>query len=316
MTKWTDVQNNTNYIKVLDHGFVGLVDKMGDDDSVAEAARISYATGTKKVNNNNGLIRYLVKHKHTSPLEMAELKFHIKLPIFVMRQLVRHRTSSLNETSFRYSVIDDDFYVPELEQIAAQSVVNNQGRGNTVDTNNARTVQKVIRELNETSFNAYKQLLGPEEGNEDMFDYDVNGFDGNYTGIARELARTVIPVSIYTEVVWKQDLHNLFHLLKLRMDSHAQYEIRVFANAMYDLIKDHFPICIEAFEDYIANAKTVSATDKNLLDVVISHSNTNGKSFKVSFEEIFDGYETQKDFLDYFRLSKREFDEFKALWKL
>lgn len=316
MTKWTEVQDKQNYIKVLDHGFVGLVDKMGDDDAVAEAARISYATGTKKVNNNKGLIRYLVKHKHTSPLEMAELKFHIKLPIFVMRQLVRHRTSSLNETSFRYSVIDDDFYVPELDIIATQSLVNNQGRGDTIDINNARTVQTVISDLNKSSFNAYKQLLGPEEGNEDMFDYDVNGFDGNYTGIARELARTVIPVSIYTEVVWKQDLHNLFHLLKLRMDSHAQYEIRVFANAMYDLIKEHFPICIEAFEDYIAKAVTIASTDKSLLDVVISHSNITGTSFKASFDAIVAGYPTQKDLLDYFRLSKREFDEFKLTWKL
>ena len=216
--------------KVHEVGFVRLVDIMGSDGDIADAARVSYGKGTRAVSDNRNLIRYLVRHKHTSPLEMASVKFHLKLPIFVMRQLVRHRTAKLNEYSGRYSVMSDDCYVPEPEYIQPQSMSNKQGRAG---------------ELSDGWKRKYKTI---EHG-----------------GLTRELARTVLPVSNYTECYWKIDLHNFFHFCKLRMDSHAQQEIQDYAIPMFEMVKPHFPIATEAFEDYSLGSVTLSRMERDIL---------------------------------------------------
>ena len=224
-------------IKVHDHGFVKLLDIMGSDEEVENAARISYGEGTRKTSATRNLIRYLMRHKHTSPFEMCEIKFHIKLPIFVMRQLVRHRTANLNEYSGRYSVMSDDFYFPKGKNLKPQSSTNKQGREDG-ELPNPGEIEFEIFRIFDGAKNAYHNLLGWD--------------------LSRELARIVLPVSNYTEVIWKIDLNNFFKFYHLRGDSHAQEEIQHFANAMWSLIEPHFPICCEAFTDYVLDAKTFS----------------------------------------------------------
>ena len=287
---------------VLDHGFVYLVDHMGDDAAITQAARISYGTGTKSVREDRGLIRYLFRHHHTSPIEQCEVKFHIRLPIFVMRQLVRHRTSNLNEYSGRYSEISEDFYVPEAAFIQPQSGDNKQGRDGIVSEASAAGVQWMMTAIGEHAYDAYRVVLGDRMGRDEKYPddllYDPYSetdplLDEDFPGISRELARTVLPVSYYTEVYWKQDLHNLFHLLKLRMDNHAQHEIRVFAEAMYDLIKPLFSLACEAFEDYQRDAVTLSRMEAALVRDLLA-----GKTTIASVD------------LAQYGLSKREFAEF------
>ena len=234
------------------HGFVRLIDVMGDDSSIADAARVSYGTGTRSVSDNRNLIRYLVRHKHTSPLEMVEVKFHLKLPIFVMRQLVRHRTASLNEYSGRYSIMSDDCYVPELDYIQPQSKTNNQGRGDDglSDRWKAR-YQETINDIRYKCLIAYNFLIG----NESI----------EHGGLTRELARTVLPVSNYTECYWKMDLHNFFHFCRLRMDDHAQQEIQDYAKVMYEMVKPEVPIAAEAFEDYSLYSISLSRMELSVL---------------------------------------------------
>lgn len=223
--------------RVLDHGFVALVDCMPRlapvgktaDYSIVQAARVSYGEGTKQVNEDRGLVRYLLRHRHTTPFEMVEFKFHIAMPIFVARQWIRHRTANVNEYSARYSIVPDRFYRPTVETVRAQSTSNRQGGDGLVD---AGTAEEFLGLLDRAEA-LYKDYLGLTE-----------------KGVARELARAALPVSVYTEWYWKCDLHNLFHFLSLRMDPHAQYEIRVFADAMYELLKPIVPISCEAFEDY------------------------------------------------------------------
>ena len=256
--------------KVHQHGFVRLLEVMGDDEEVVNAARISYGKGTKKFSETRNLIRYLMRHKHTSPFEMCEVKFHLKLPIFVMRQLVRHRTANINEYSGRYSEMSDEFYIPEDDYIQKQSKTNNQGRG---DESEEKGLVKF--EMNRSADGAYHAY-------QHMLNYDI----------ARELARTVLPVSNYTECIWKIDLHNFFHMVQLRSDSHAQKEIQDFSNAMYSLVEPHFPICCEAFEDYVVNARSFSAEEMRII------------------KDQLDGSWT----MDKYNLSKREREEF--LWKL
>jgi thymidylate synthase (FAD) len=310
MTTWNDVKDNPNFVKVLDHGFVGLIDTMGSDQSIVQAARCSYGTGTKSVREDRGLIRYLVKHKHTSPLEMCEVKLMLKLPIFVMRQLVRHRTSSLNEYSGRYSVLTDEMYIPQLENIQPQSTLNKQGRGGEMSDSDRLAAQKLITKATVDSYTIYKNLLG--EGTlEEHF-----GFSDEYEGMTRELARTVMPVAGYTELYWKQNLHNLFHMLKLREDSHAQWEIQEFARAIYKLVQPLFPAACEAYEDYIRDAKTLSGMDVELLQVLITRSNEFDLSFKEAYDHIVNQYESETALADAFRLSKRELTEFKQNFKL
>jgi thymidylate synthase (FAD) len=251
MTLRTEINFETdkNYVPVLDHGFVGLVDHMGSDNAIVQAARVSYGAGTKQVQDDRNLIRYLMRHEHTTPFEMCEVKFHIKLPIFVMRQLVRHRTASMNEYSARYSVLTDEFYIPELEQIQKQSTTNKQGREDSEwDWHDKRNVQHAFQRSFHNAYKEYASLLGKEDN-----------------GLARELARSVLPVGGYTELYWKANLKNFLHMARLRMDPHAQWEIREFAAAMYNLAKPLFPEACQAFEDYTINTVKFSAKEFELI---------------------------------------------------
>jgi len=256
MTLRTEINFETdkNYVPVLDHGFVGLVDHMGSDSAIVQAARVSYGDGTKQVQDDRNLIRYLMRHEHTTPFEMCEVKFHIKLPIFVMRQLVRHRTASMNEYSARYSVLTDEFYIPEFEQIQKQSTTNKQGREDAEwGFDEKRSVQHAFQRSFHNAYKEYASLLGKED-----------------SGLARELARSVLPVGGYTELYWKANLKNFLHMARLRMDPHAQWEIREFAGAMYDLVKPLFPEACSAFEDYAVNSVKLSAGEYDLVKNLIS----------------------------------------------
>ncbi|MDX2482618.1 MAG: FAD-dependent thymidylate synthase [Pseudodonghicola sp.] len=229
---------------VLDHGFVRVVDYMGDDSAICQAARVSYGTGTKSVSNDEGLIRYLMRHWHSTPFEMCEIKLHVKLPVFVARQWIRHRTANVNEYSARYSILDREFYIPAPEQVAAQSVVNNQGRGELLEGAEAARVLEILKADSARSYDNYQALISQ---------------DGQQ-GLARELARMNLPTNIYTQWYWKVDLHNLFHFLRLRADAHAQYEIRVYAEEICKLVADWVPFAYRAFEDYRLGGATLSAT--------------------------------------------------------
>ncbi|SDE37361.1 FAD-dependent thymidylate synthase [Rhodobacter capsulatus] len=237
---------------VLDHGLIRVIDYMGDDAAICQAARVSYGRGTKAVSDDRGLIRYLMRHWHSTPFEMCEVKFHVKLPIFVARQWIRHRTANVNEYSARYSVMDREFYIPAPEQLAAQSVVNNQGRGQVLQGAEAARVLDLLREDAMRAYDHYEDMLTPDA-------------DTGKLGLARELARMNLPANVYTQWYWKIDLHNLFHFLRLRADVHAQYEIRVYAQIMGDIVKDWVPQAYEAFEDYRLGAVSVSAKAKEVL---------------------------------------------------
>jgi thymidylate synthase (FAD) len=226
---------------VLDHGFIRVVDYMGDDGAVVQAARVSYGRGTRKALEDEGLIRYLMRHYHSTPFEMCEIKFHVKLPIFVARQWIRHRTANVNEYSARYSVLDKDYYLPTPENLAKQSVVNNQGRGEVLDAETAARVLGLLQADAEATYGHYEDMLGDE------------------IGLARELARMNLTLNTYTQWYWKTDLHNLFHFLRLRADSHAQYEIRVYAEEMLKLVEAWVPLSCKAFRDYRLGAVTLSA---------------------------------------------------------
>ena len=240
--------------KLHEHGFVRLIDVMGDDNCIADAARVSYGKGTRTASDNRNLIRYLVRHRHTSPLEMVSVKFHLKLPIFVMRQLVRHRTASLNEYSGRYSIMSDDCYIPEEDYIQPQSKVNNQGRGGELTEGGKKKYITMISDIT----NKAKICYGLMVGNKTV----------GHGGLTRELSRIVLPVSNYTECYWKIDLHNFFHFCKLRMDSHAQQEIQDYAKAMFELVKPKVPVAAEAFEDYSLNSVSLSRME---WDVIKKH---------------------------------------------
>ena len=237
-------------IPVLDHGFVRVIDYMGDDSAIVQAARVSYGKGTKKITNDRGLIRYLMRHRHTTPFEMCEIKFHVKLPVFVARQWIRHRTANVNEYSARYSILDREFYIPATEQLAAQSVANRQGRGDVLQGDEAARVLALLRDDAARCYDHYEEML-----NEDS---DGNPRDPDRPGLARELARMNLPLNIYTQWYWKVDLHNLLHFLSLRADAHAQYEIRVYAEAMLDIARRWLPIACEAFEDYAVGGAHLS----------------------------------------------------------
>jgi thymidylate synthase (FAD) len=229
-------------IPVLDHGFIRVVDYMGDDAAVVQAARVSYGRGTRKTSEDEGLIRYLMRHWHSTPFEMCEIKYHVKLPIFVARQWIRHRTANVNEYSARYSIMDNDYYLPEPAQMAVQSADNRQGRGAVLDGETAARVLALLREDAEQTYAHYEEML------------DENGI-----GLARELARMNLTLNTYTQWYWKTDLHNLFHFLRLRADAHAQYEIRVYAEAMLETVKAWVPLSYGAFCDYRLGAVTFSA---------------------------------------------------------
>lgn len=229
---------------VLDHGFVRVIDYMGDDAAITQAARVSYGKGTKKVTNDEGLIRYLMRHWHSTPFEMCEVKFHVKLPVFVARQWIRHRTANVNEYSARYSILDREFYIPAPDALNAQSTVNNQGRGEMLQGEEAQRVLELLKADSTRAYDNYEAMLSQ---------------DGQ-KGLARELARMNLPANIYTQWYWKVDLHNLFHFLRLRADMHAQYEIRVYAEMMCQIVADWVPMAFGAFEDYRLGGVQMSGT--------------------------------------------------------
>ena len=232
---------------ILDHGFVRVIDYMGDDSAIVQAARVSYGAGTKHVQNDEGLIRYLMRHWHSTPFEMCEVKLHVKLPVFVARQWIRHRTANVNEYSARYSILDREFYIPAPEQLAAQSSVNNQGRGEVLSGAESARVLELLKSDAARSYDHYTDMLSTTDANGDA-----------QQGLARELARMNLPMNIYTQWYWKTDLHNLFHFLRLRADAHAQYEIRVYAEAMAAITADWVPLAYAAFEDYRMGGVTLS----------------------------------------------------------
>jgi thymidylate synthase (FAD) len=244
-------------IPLLDHGFVRVIDYMGDDGAIVQAARVSYGKGTRRVQDDTGLINYLMRHRHTTPFEMCEIKYHVKLPIFVARQWIRHRTANVNEYSARYSVLDKEYYIPAPEQLAAQSRSNRQGRGAVLEGEEAARVLDMLRDDAERCYADYEEML-----NEDR---DGGLLDENRLGLARELARMNLTLNTYTQWYWKIDLHNLLHFLSLRADAHAQYEIRVYADAMLETVRRWVPLTCEAFTNYRMGGLQLSSPG---LDVV------------------------------------------------
>ena len=234
---------------VLDHGLVRVIDYMGDDAAIVQAARVSYGAGTRHVSNDEGLIRYLMRHWHSTPFEMCEVKFHVKLPVFVARQWIRHRTANVNEYSARYSILDREFYIPAPEHLAAQSTTNNQGRGEVLQGEEAARVLDILKTDAARAYDNYEAMLSQD----------------NQQGLARELARMNLPANIYTQWYWKTDLHNLFHFLRLRADPHAQYEIRAYADLMLDITADWVPLATAAFRDYRMGGATISAKGLEVL---------------------------------------------------
>jgi len=239
-------------VPLLDHGFIRVIDYMGDDAAVVQAARVSYGRGTRKLREDAGLINYLMRHRHSTPFEMCEIKYHVKLPIFVARQWIRHRTANVNEYSGRYSILDREFYLPAPAQLAAQSSVNRQGRGAVIEGDLAQRVLDLLREDAERAYRGYEWLL-----NEDM---TGKTREPGRDGLARELARMNLSLNFYTQWYWKTDLHNLMHFLSLRADPHAQHEIRVYAEAMLDTMARWVPLTHAAFMEYRLGGAALSAT--------------------------------------------------------
>jgi thymidylate synthase (FAD) len=269
-------------IPVLDHGMVRVVDYMGDDAAIVQAARVSYGPGTRSVSNDEGLIRYLMRHWHSTPFEMCEVKLHVKLPLFVARQWIRHRTANVNEISARYSVLDREFYIPAERDLAAQSAQNNQGRGEALGPDEAARVLRWLREDAMRAYDHYEAMIGTE------------GPDGTpQQGLARELARMNLPANVYTQWYWKTDLHNLLHFLRLRADPHAQWEIRAYADAIGEVVADWVPLAWAAFRDYRLGAVTLSAQGVECLRRMLA------------------GEEVTEENCG---MSKREWREFRGVW--
>ncbi len=248
-------------LPVLDHGFVRVIDYMGDDSSIVQSARVSYGKGTKKVSTDEGLIKYLMRHWHSTPFEMCEIKYHIKLPIFIARQWIRHRTANVNEYSARYSILDKEFYIPSKDQLSAQSTSNRQGRGDLITGDQAEEVLKILKDDAARTYDNYEKMLNER--------FDGTKIDKNKQGLARELARMNLTLNSYTQWYWKTDLLNLLNFLFLRADSHAQYEIRVYAEKMLDTVKKWVPITHAAFLDYRVGAVHVSAKGKKIINQMV-----------------------------------------------
>ena len=274
-------------IPVLDHGFIRVIDYMGDDSAIVQAARVSYGKGTKQTNQDRGLIQYLMRHRHTTPFEMCDIKFHIKLPIFIARQWIRHRTASVNEYSARYSILGNEFYIPKPENIAMQSKINKQGRDNILSPEESEKVLQLLHKDAEQCYSHYQEMLNEDE--------QGNVLNEDNPSLARELARMNLTLNFYTEWYWKINLHNLFHFLSLRADSHAQYEIRVYAEAMLDIVKEWVPFAYEAFMEYQVNG--------------VSFSNNAVKAIKAMLNG-------EKVTAETSGMSKREWGEFAATLEL
>lgn len=251
-------------IPVLDHGFIRVVDYMGDDAAIVQAARVSYGRGTKQVSQDKGLINYLMRHWHSTPFEMCEIKFHVKLPIFVARQWIRHRTANVNEYSARYSIMDKEFYIPTPEMLSPQSKKNHQGRaeGTALSPAESARVLEILKGDSERVYGHYEELMNASA--------DGNVLDVEKSGIARELARMNLTMNYYTQWYWKIDLHNLMHFLMLRADNHAQYEIRAYADAMIDVVKKWVPFAHEAFEEHRLHGVRLSRSGMGVVKRMIA----------------------------------------------
>jgi len=264
-------------IPILDHGFIRVIDYMGNDTSIVQAARVSYGKGTKQVSTDSGLIKYLMRHWHSTPFEMCEIKYHIKLPIFIARQWIRHRTANVNEYSARYSILDKEFYLPRKEHLAAQSKNNRQGRGEVLEGEQANKVLSLLKDDAERTYDNYETMLNER--------YDGSVVDENEHGLARELARMNLTLNTYTQWYWKTDLLNLMNFLRLRADSHAQYEIRAYADAMLDTLKSWVPITYDAFLDYRVGGTEVSSKGKILIQKLIKGEKIDMESSGLSKRE-------------------------------
>jgi thymidylate synthase (FAD) len=264
-------------LPVLDHGFVRVIDYMGDDAAVVQAARVSYGKGTKRVNEDRGLIQYLMRHRHTTPFEMCEIKYHVKLPIFVARQWIRHRTANVNEYSARYSILDNEFYLPAPEHLAVQSTSNRQGRGSSLPPDEAARVLDLLREDSMRSYRDYAYMLNEDETGKVV--------DESRSGLARELARMNLSLNFYTQWYWKTDLHNLLGFLSLRADAHAQYEIRVYADAMIDTLERWVPLVAEAFRQYRIGGAQLSANALAVVKKMLAGENVDQASSGMSKRE-------------------------------
>ncbi|TAV64754.1 FAD-dependent thymidylate synthase [Rhizobium leguminosarum] len=269
---------------VLDHGFVRVVDYMGDDSAVVQAARVSYGRGTRQVSEDRGLINYLLRHWHTTPFEMAEIKLHVKMPIFVARQWIRHRMANVNEYSARYSILDREFYIPEPAQLAAQSVQNRQGRGEVVGADEAKRILDLLTEDSQRSYDHYLDMLNHDETGKPI--------DEGRQGLARELARMNLSLNFYTQWYWKTDLHNLMNFLRLRADKHAQYEIRIYADVILDILQKWVPLTFDAFREHRLEAASFSGEAVKALRRMLA-----GETLEQSDTA----------------MSKREWDEFQAV---
>ena len=263
--------------KILDHGFVRVIDYMGDDSAIVQAARVSYGQGTRKSRDDTGLINYLMRHWHSTPFEMCEIKLHVKLPVFVARQWIRHRTANVNEYSARYSILDKEFYIPSSDNLAAQSQINHQGRGKTLKGREARQVLEILKSDSMRCYDNYEKMLSQDEQD----------------GLARELARMNLPMNIYTQWYWKTNLHNLFNFLRLRADSHAQYEIRVYADQILAIISDWVPVAVGAFKDYRLDAVQISGKGFKCIKRMLAGEKVDAESSNMTagewkeFEDLF-----------------------------
>tara|TARA_Y100001934_G_scaffold29662_1_gene32610 strand:+ start:575 stop:1519 length:945 start_codon:yes stop_codon:yes gene_type:complete len=261
----------------LDHGFVRVVDYMGDDQAIVQAARVSYGKGTTRVSEDRGLIRYLMRHRHSTPFEMCEIKLHVKLPMFIARQWIRHRTASINEYSARYSVLDKEFYIPEEKDLAVQSKSNKQGRGDTLSAKDSEEALFLLKRDAEKSYETYEYLLNENQEGEVL--------DNNRDGLSRELARINLTLNTYTQWYWKTNLHNLMNFIFLRADSHAQYEIRVYADIIYKIMESWVPITAEAFKSYRSGSVELSAEALDVIKLMLSGNKVEQKDSGLSLRE-------------------------------
>ncbi|MBA01376.1 MAG: thymidylate synthase (FAD) [Chloroflexi bacterium] len=265
-------------LPVLDHGFIRVVDYMGDDAAIVQAARVSYGKGTKRTRDDSGLINYLMRNWHTSPFEMCEIKLHVKLPIFIARQWIRHRTANVNEYSARYSVLDNEFYVPDAQQLRAQSSNNRQGRGDLLEVDQANRILSILQEDALNSYTHYEEMLNENFSGETI--------DENKTGLARELARMNLSLGFYTQWYWKIDLHNLMHFLRLRADAHAQWEIREYADVMIEqILKPWLPITYGAFLNYRLGGMQLSEQQLSIVKRLVSGENVQHSHEDISATE-------------------------------
>ena len=262
----------------LDHGFVRVVDYMGDDQAIVQAARVSYGKGTSRVSEDRGLIRYLMRHRHSTPFEMCEIKLHVKLPMFIARQWIRHRTASINEYSARYSVLDKEFYIPEEKDLAVQSKLNKQGRGNILSPKDSEEALFLLKRDAEKSYETYEYLLNENNKGEVI--------DENRDGLSRELARINLTLNTYTQWYWKTNLHNLMNFIFLRADSHAQYEIRVYADIIYKIMESWVPITAEAFNSYRSGSVELSAEAINVIKLMLAGNKVDQKTSGLSLREL------------------------------